>query len=353
MDNRDIISFSAPTLDAPLVEAFASPTLELAYAFYFLSRADSPQRLNEVTWTDVLEQADPSLAEAIRTFWKDDQTKGAHDILHLACDFGYAADSGVERFLGALSDLPAEALKRISTYYKDLEDKSEADREKHKTMLAQLEARFEHLNQAKVAKHYQSLVERLWQVLKPVWHREGKTSVDTACATFLENLRETDDVLSAIPKHHFTQFESSAKGIHDSQEKGKLRVIPLYFASSGGFNFEFEDFHYLGFGLQSEHYHNQIAQKVEAVALTLKALSDPTRLLLLTLIDRYSNFSLTVSDLAKQLSVSQPTVSGHLKVLKEADLVTLEKRGNKSFYQLNHDSVTQVTAALIKLLNNS
>ena len=349
MDNGDIISFRAPTHDALLVEAFASPTIELAYAFYFLSRPDAPQRLQEVIWAEALEK-DPDLAKEIRTFWQDEQKKGAHDIFHLACDFGYATDDGADRFLKDLPKLPTRALERVSAYSQ--EGKSVPAKKDHATMLIQLEARFQHLNQLEVAKHYQSLLERLWQILDPFWKREGKANVEEACETFLANLRETSDVLSAIPRHHFTQFEIATKGIRDSQEKGRLRVVPLYFASGGGFNFEFEDFHYLGFGLQSERHHEKITHRVNAVATNLKAFSDPTRLLLLTLIDRYGSFSLTVGDLAKQLSVSQPTVSGHLKVLKEANLVTVDKRGNKSFYKLNYNAFEKIVKELSSLLES-
>jgi len=82
----------------------------------------------------------------------------------------------------------------------------------------------------------------------------------------------------------------------------------------------------------------------------MKALADPTRLMLLTLIARYESFAMTVSDLAKQLGVSQPTASAHLKQLKEAGLVSFEKHGNKTLHKVNSAALEATFEGLRKLL---
>ena len=83
------------------------------------------------------------------------------------------------------------------------------------------------------------------------------------------------------------------------------------------------------------------------MAHQLKAFADPTRLLVLSMIGR---FDVTVGDLAAQLEVSQPTVSGHLKVLREANLVRLERQGNKAFYKVNKEAVHEALAAAEALM---
>jgi ArsR family transcriptional regulator len=194
------------------------------------------------------------------------------------------------------------------------------------------------------------LLKQLWKALQPMWKEEGYTQSKRASEVFLGKYRETGKVLDAIPAHHFAQFEASQKHIQASLEKGKLLVTPLFFASGGGFSFDFADAHYLGYGIQSERLFEKLSARVEQIAPKMKALSDPTRLMMLTLIARYENFVLTVGDLAVQLGVTQPTASGHLKLLREAGLVALEKHGNKSYYHVSDVAIKEAMAELSDLV---
>lgn len=71
-----------------------------------------------------------------------------------------------------------------------------------------------------------------------------------------------------------------------------------------------------------------------ALAQSFRALSDPTRLRLLSLVAAHENGEASVVDLTEPLSLSQPTISHHLKILVDAGLLTREKRGVWSFYAL-------------------
>jgi DNA-binding transcriptional ArsR family regulator len=50
---------------------------------------------------------------------------------------------------------------------------------------------------------------------------------------------------------------------------------------------------------------------------------------------------LSVGDIVAELDVAQPTVSHHLKVLKNANLVSAERRGKQVFYTLNQERLAQ------------
>ena len=62
------------------------------------------------------------------------------------------------------------------------------------------------------------------------------------------------------------------------------------------------------------------------------ALGDPVRLRLLSLLATSTDGAVCVCDLVEPVGKSQPTVSHHLKVLREAGLVTSEKRGTNAWY---------------------
>ncbi|WP_331738135.1 metalloregulator ArsR/SmtB family transcription factor [Streptomyces sp. NBC_01276] len=77
-----------------------------------------------------------------------------------------------------------------------------------------------------------------------------------------------------------------------------------------------------------------------------KALSDPIRLRLLSLIASYEGGEACVCDLTGPFDVSQPTISHHLKVLREAGLVGSERRGTWVYYWVIPQALAQLSALL-------
>lgn len=75
-------------------------------------------------------------------------------------------------------------------------------------------------------------------------------------------------------------------------------------------------------------------EQAEATAYLLKAVADPVRLRLLSLIRSSQGQEACVCDLTPAVGLSQPTVSHHLKVLTEAGLVTRERRGTWAWFRL-------------------
>lgn len=75
-------------------------------------------------------------------------------------------------------------------------------------------------------------------------------------------------------------------------------------------------------------------EAAERVGATLKALADPARLRMLSLITTSPTGEACVCDIAEVTDVSQPTVSHHLKVLKDAGVLTSERRGTWVYYRV-------------------
>ena len=76
------------------------------------------------------------------------------------------------------------------------------------------------------------------------------------------------------------------------------------------------------------------------------ALADPVRLHLLSLIAGSGDTGACVCDLIEPSGRSQPTVSHHLKILREAGLVTTEKRGRWAWYFVVPERVAALRSAL-------
>jgi ArsR family transcriptional regulator len=82
------------------------------------------------------------------------------------------------------------------------------------------------------------------------------------------------------------------------------------------------------------------------LAVVLKALSDPVRLRLVSMIAAHEGGEACVCDLTDPLALSQPTVSHHLKVLMEAGFLTRSKRGTWAFYALVPGALDAVAATI-------
>ena len=69
-----------------------------------------------------------------------------------------------------------------------------------------------------------------------------------------------------------------------------------------------------------------------------KAFGDPTRLKILTLLA--SSKEMTVNEIVEKIKLSQPTISRHLAILREADAVTDRREGQNVYYSLNKTAVS-------------
>ena len=87
-------------------------------------------------------------------------------------------------------------------------------------------------------------------------------------------------------------------------------------------------------------------EQAEATAQLLKAVADPVRLQLLSLIRSSKGHEACVCDLTPAVGLSQPTVSHHLKVLHDAGLVTREQRGVWAYYRADRAALADLSGAL-------
>ncbi|GAA2025822.1 metalloregulator ArsR/SmtB family transcription factor [Terrabacter terrae] len=86
--------------------------------------------------------------------------------------------------------------------------------------------------------------------------------------------------------------------------------------------------------------------EAERRATLLKALADPVRLQLLSIISASPDHEACVCDMTDAVQVSQPTVSHHLKTLVEAGILSRERRGSWAWFQLNFDAMKDLQSFL-------
>ena len=89
----------------------------------------------------------------------------------------------------------------------------------------------------------------------------------------------------------------------------------------------------------TEHAATEMAKK-------LKALADPVRLRLFSAIASHAGGEACVCDISGGIDVSQPTVSHHLKVLRDAGLLTSQRRASWVYYAVVPEALGELSALL-------
>ena len=102
---------------------------------------------------------------------------------------------------------------------------------------------------------------------------------------------------------------------------------------------------------------NRPNPRIQSLASVFKALSDPNRLLILSLLKKPGCCSIATSssekgmcacDIESQVDLSQPTISHHMRVLREAGLVHAEKVGPWMWYRRNEERLKELSDILGK-----
>lgn len=88
------------------------------------------------------------------------------------------------------------------------------------------------------------------------------------------------------------------------------------------------------------------AEHAAGLARTLKALADPVRLQMVSMVAAHEGGEACVCELTELLGLTQPTISHHLKILVDAGIFTRDKRGVWAYYAI----VPQALDALASLL---
>lgn len=83
------------------------------------------------------------------------------------------------------------------------------------------------------------------------------------------------------------------------------------------------------------------------LARVFKALGDPVRLRLLSLIASHAGGEACVCDVTDAFDLTGPTISHHLKVLREAGVIEGDRRGTWIYYRVRPEVLTQLSALLL------
>jgi ArsR family transcriptional regulator len=186
---------------------------------------------------------------------------------------------------------------------------------------------------------YVALIRKLFALMAEHWERTGKAAAERAAEGIRILASGGADLRTLLPGNGFVHKDEFKAQLAKALVGRHVVVVPLGLAGAGQFFWSFPDLVLVGAGTESAEKEARRRERAERVASRLKVLSDPTRVSILFELLRPTCLSATVTELASQFGLSQPTVSVHIKMLREAGLALPERDGNQVHYKSDNATV--------------
>lgn len=174
------------------------------------------------------------------------------------------------------------------------------------------------------ARHtYRAILVDVWQMASSAWERQGRAAVAEACSAWKVKLDTGASIEELMPPRHPLTY-ADRLGFDDLfMHRDEFALSPLYFCMSGGHVIDLDDYVHIAVP-SSDLLPVRKSRDAMFVADRLRVLAEPTRVqILIQLLSAPSS----VMEVARALRISQPTVSGHLKILREAGLIQPRRFG--------------------------
>lgn len=309
----------------------ASVAVELDWV---LAAAHSSSRAGTPALENVYRQ-DPDLAEAVRHLWGPEETltyPGYLELSLLAQRAGLLFSTDADELLAAL-DGAARAGGPEPTFRAEKPE----DRVK-------LQRRLDVLRRSPARRRrYVEVVGQVWSRVRDEWERTGLPAVNATIADVTAQLEK------GRPWEQFVRTEcvpadDVMAGIGPG---GEVTITPAWF-THGGMLVDLPDQIVIGIRVESGSAGSKA--RTEALSRNLKVISDPTRLAILDALNREE---MTVTELAARFSLAQPTVSNHVKMLRDAGVVTETRSSSRRVLAVDHAVIDDVVRELRELLGSA
>jgi DNA-binding transcriptional ArsR family regulator len=231
-----------------------------------------------------------------------------------------------EQFLDHLDQVASQPLEELALRTEQ-PDEAEAIR-----------TRLERLRRdAALRRRYVTLLRAAWGQAAPTWRRLGRPMVEQRVRELRERLGRGMALADVLPETHIVRRHRRTELmtlLTEELEHGTVALSPVYFTSLGAHILDLPGLLHLSTPVEDPDPRQELAQMAEQVARKAKVLSDATRVALLAdLVRRPAS----ITELAERFDVSQPTVSMHVKLLREAELLSAAKHGSRTVYSVDRD----------------
>jgi DNA-binding transcriptional ArsR family regulator len=321
----------------PPVTVRPSVAVELAWILHSAIRRDFSE--DHPALHDMFERAPELRAEIVGLWAEEGQTGGAGfaELIAVAHHGGILftddGDSLLEQLPAACATVPASAKSF------PLREETPEDRRLVLHRLARLH------RSAAARRTYVEVLGHAWAAASESWDRFGRAAVSASVAAKRDMLAKGAgwrELAKGACELDAVAREEAALG-----PGGEIVVVPSYFAHVGLLN----DLPGLVLiGVKAADTGAESRARSEALARRLRALSDPTRLAIL---DSLRSGPKTVTELTAAFGLAQPTVSNHVKLLRDSGVVADVRDGTRRHLVVRQDAVDELMTELARTLKPS
>ena len=309
-----IYNESVPSAPVSLVSASAANEL-----FWITYRCEGGQSPNRQPLFRPADQRTAKLARRTQEFWEEGD-EGFPEVIVIAARRGLLAGESLDEFL---ADLPLTALRTD-----DLTLKLETPMTR-----AMIIGRLERLAADRaLRRRYLALLRDLWESVRPDWEANGLPAVRQAAEMVQRRLAAGEHPADLAPK-----LSEPSLALLRRTDRAEILVCPGYF--TGRSVWELPGTLLLGIPADTGGELAELRARAETIAPRLKVLSDPTRL---TILLRLGRGAATITDITREFGISQPAVSMHFRLLREAELVVGDRQGSRTMYRMDAHRVTEM-----------
>jgi ArsR family transcriptional regulator, arsenate/arsenite/antimonite-responsive transcriptional repressor len=195
-------------------------------------------------------------------------------------------------------------------------------------------------------RRYFDLLAELWSSIADWWESEGISAVGSSVVEVRRRL-ERGEKWHQVTTSECEVLVENRPAIIERNENGYPLVLAACALFGRGLYLELPGCTLVGFGVSGAV--REARTRTEQVVRPLRALADPTRL---AIFEYLMSRSAGVTAIAHAFSLSQPTISAHIKRLREAGLVTAERHGNRLEISVDSATAEALAKELGRLLTN-
>jgi DNA-binding transcriptional ArsR family regulator len=281
----------------------------------------------------------PDLQARVRSMWgpgEEVSCGGFMELMVIAHHGGLLFSTDADLLLDRLGDLCASV--PMTSDDLPLQSETAEDRAVILVRLSRLK------DSPELRRRYVAVVREMWEAIRDAWELSGRVAVEVAMAARRELGAKGADW------HEVARSECDVGELLDRTAAalgpdGEVVVVPAYFTHKG---LLLDLPGVVVVGVRTDNTGAQARARTEALARRLKAISDPTRLAML---DCLRNGPRTVTEIASAFSLAQPTVSNHVKVLRDSGLVADLRDGNRRNLVVQIEKVDELLTGLHDVLS--
>jgi len=275
-----------------------------------------------------LEAIRVELGPRLRSFWGDG-VRGFTETVVLAQRSGTLFDLDLERFFARFDEAAAVSGNP------SLLSETAAERRALYSRLERLRT------DAALRDQYKALLRSAWESVRAEWEAEGKPAVLKVVADWEGRLEKGTAYRTLLERERLWPGRPELEDLADAAAAdGRLVLTPGWFFGLCHV-VEIDGTLYVGRRFRTPDQEGARRHLAKEVAGNLKALADPTRVGIVLWL---ASHPASITEIARHFKLSQPTVSGHVQVLREAGLLEEKAAGRSSLLTVTEQRLKDLLA---------